>query len=364
MHGLQATAKGNVRPANAPPYETWFVDNDGQFDDADFYSRVGNIAIYDPCDEVARRREPAPPLSPPLVPLPPSGIWIKKVCTPAPFGGPIHCTITVTNSSGAMPEAPVTLWDAATILAGPGAGGAVTITAVVPDIAQWFCSPTPTANLSCTLAPEWLPPGASHSIDVTVDTAPLLAAGNHGFRNCAVLGAPWYGEACADGGTQLTIVKTAPAGVRAWRRLHVRHHHHQHRVDGVQRRRRAERQHVHGRRRSPPRADHGHRAAAGLRACPGRRAVLVHGAAYSCGRRCADVRHHGNDAHGRASRILGAQLHRRLGPGRAAAGTAARRPDPFQCQLRVGARRRAAAAQQPAAHEDRPARRKVLQGAG
>ncbi|MFA6139734.1 MAG: hypothetical protein WC684_03345 [Hyphomicrobium sp.] len=210
VHGLQATAKGNVRPANAPPYETWFVDNDGQFDDADFYSRVGDIAIYDPCDEVVAAT-PEPPLSPPLVPLPPSGIWIKKVCTPAPFGGPIHCTITVTNSSGSMPEAPVTLWDAATILAGPGAGGAVTVTAVVPDIAQWFCSPTPTANLSCTLAPEWLPPGASHSIDVTVDTAPLLAAGNHGFRNCAVLGAPWYGEACAEGGTQLTVVKTAPA---------------------------------------------------------------------------------------------------------------------------------------------------------
>ncbi len=87
----------------------------------------------------------------------------------------------------------------------------MTISAVVPDIPQWLCSPVPTANLSCTLAPELLPPGASHSIDVTVDTAPLLAAGNHGFRNCAVLGAPWYGEACAEGGTQLVVVKTAPA---------------------------------------------------------------------------------------------------------------------------------------------------------
>ena len=133
------------------------------------------------------------------------------MCTPAPFGGPIHCTITVTNSSGALPEAPVTIWDASTILAGPGAGGAVMIDAVAPDIAQWFCSPTPTANLSCTLAPDWLPPGSSHSIDVTVDTGPLLAAGNHGFRNCAMLAAPFVGEACAEGGTQLTVVKTAPA---------------------------------------------------------------------------------------------------------------------------------------------------------
>ena len=210
VHGLQATSKGNVRPANAPPYQTWFVDNDGQFDDADFYSRVGDIAIYDPCDELPVA-EVAPPLSPPPAPLPHAGVWISKVCTPAPFGGPIHCTITVTNGGSALPEDPITIWDAATILAGPGAGGAVTISAVVPDIPQWLCSPVPTANLSCTLAPELLPPGASHSIDVTVDTAPLLAAGNHGFRNCAALGAPWYGEACAEGGTQLVVVKTAPA---------------------------------------------------------------------------------------------------------------------------------------------------------
>jgi hypothetical protein len=214
VHGLQATSKTNVRPANAPPYETWFVDNDGQFDDADFYSRVGDIAIYDPCDAVAAA-EPLPPLSPTPIPTIPApggpGVWIDKVCTPAPFGGLIHCVITVTNSGSSLPEDPVTIWDAATILAGPGAGGAVMINAVAPDIPHWLCSPTPTANLSCTLAPELLPPGASHSIDVTIDTGPLLAGGDHGFRNCAVLGAPWYGEACAEGGTQLVVVKTAPA---------------------------------------------------------------------------------------------------------------------------------------------------------
>lgn len=210
VHGLQATGKGNVRPANEPPYETWFVDNDGQFEDADFYSRVGGIAIYAPCDEVVAA-EPAPPVSIPPVPLPHSGVWIDKVCTPAPFGGHITCRISVTNSGSALPDSPVTIWDAATILAGPGAGGAVTINAVAPDIPQWLCSPVPTANLSCTLAPELLPPGATHFVDVAIDTGPLLLAGNYGFRNCAVLGAPWYGEACAEGGTQLTIVKSAPA---------------------------------------------------------------------------------------------------------------------------------------------------------
>ena len=46
---------------------------------------------------------------------------------------------------------------------------------------------------------------------MTIDTGPLLAAGNHGFRNCAVLQWPAHGDACADGGASLVIVKTAPA---------------------------------------------------------------------------------------------------------------------------------------------------------
>jgi hypothetical protein len=210
VHGLQATDKGNIRPLNAPPLETWFVDNDGQFDDADLYSRIGDIAIYDPCDTPTVAK-PALPVSPEPVPPPQAGIWIKKICLPAPFGGPIHCIITVTNSSAAVPDAPVTIWDAASILSGPGEGFPVTISNVAPDIPQWLCSAVPTNNLSCMLPPALLPPGTSHFIDVTVDTAPLLAGGNHGFRNCAVLGAPWHGQACAEGGTQLTIVKTAPA---------------------------------------------------------------------------------------------------------------------------------------------------------
>ena len=90
VHGLQATAKGNVRPANAPPYETWFVDNDGQFDDADLYSRVGDIAIYDPCDEVCRRRagaaaEPAARAAPPVRRLDQQGVHAGAVRWPHPL---------------------------------------------------------------------------------------------------------------------------------------------------------------------------------------------------------------------------------------------------------------------------------------
>ncbi len=212
VHGLQGTGKGNILPANAPPYEAWFIDEDG-LDQADVYGEVGGIAIFEPCDTpaVAEPAEPVEPAPYPLPTPPGPGIWIKKQCAPAAFGGHIHCTITVTNSGDTLPDVPVTIFDAATILAGPGAGGAVIIAAAAPDVPQWVCSATPTPDLTCTLPPDLLPPGASHSVDVTVDTGPLLAAGNHGFRNCASLAAPWSGVACDEGGTNIVVIKTAPA---------------------------------------------------------------------------------------------------------------------------------------------------------
>src|SRR4029078_11169061 len=54
-------------------------------------------------------------------------------------------------------------------------------------------------------------PGASHVVDVTIDTAALVPAGNHGFHNCAFLQAPAHRIACADRAARLRIAKTAPA---------------------------------------------------------------------------------------------------------------------------------------------------------
>ena len=167
-------------------------------------SRSTLLAIAVDCRRPPSRQFPS--RRPPTV----RAVWIKKVCTPAPFGGLIHCVITVTNS-GSTPRS-----------AGHHLGcGNDPRRARRRRRSHDHCRrtrhpavvvhPTPTANLSCTLAPELLPPGASHSIDVTIDTGPLFLAGNHGFRNCAVLRAPWYGEACADGGRNLTVMKTAPA---------------------------------------------------------------------------------------------------------------------------------------------------------
>jgi hypothetical protein len=203
VHGLQGNNKSDIRPGNVPPYETWFVDDPGFFDDANVWGRIGSIAIYAPCDSKIAEA-PETPVTPIPYPMPTpvdGGIWIKKECLPSAFGGLIHCLITVTNSGDAILDALVSFFDAATILAGPGAGGAVTIVAAAPDVPQWVCSPTP--------APD--PPGSSHVVDVTIDTGPLAPAGNHGFHNCASLQAPAHGIACADGGTSLVIIKTAPA---------------------------------------------------------------------------------------------------------------------------------------------------------
>jgi uncharacterized repeat protein (TIGR01451 family) len=220
VHGLQGNDKSNVLPANVPPFESWFIDYDGLFVDSNVYGYVGDIAIFDPCDKrTLAESVPLPfplpvPYYPPLpeptpVPTEP-GIYIDKECFPGLFGTEIHCEITVTNVGETLSD-PIDLWDAATILEGPGAGGAVVIDAVIPDGPDWTCSPTPTPDLWCGLPPGALLPGETRGIEVVLDTGPLFAAGNFGFRNCAELEAPWFDIACDDGGTDITVTKTAPA---------------------------------------------------------------------------------------------------------------------------------------------------------
>ena len=85
------------------------------------------------------------------------------------------------------------------------------VTGVTPDGPDWFCSPTPTPDLWCSLPPDALDPGETRSIEVFLDTGPLFAAGSFGFLNCAELDAPWHDIACDEGGTDITVTKTAPA---------------------------------------------------------------------------------------------------------------------------------------------------------
>ena len=156
----------------------------------------------------SRRSRPIPPDTPPDLSEP--GIYIDKECFPGIFGGEIHCEITVTNVGETLSD-PIDLYDAATILSGPARAAAVIVTGVTPDGPDWICSPTPTPDLWCSLPPDALDPGETRSIEVFLDTGPLFAAGNFGFLNCAELEAPWHDVACDEGGTDITVTKTAPA---------------------------------------------------------------------------------------------------------------------------------------------------------
>ncbi|MGH1419727.1 MAG: hypothetical protein ACRBCJ_12780 [Hyphomicrobiaceae bacterium] len=232
VSGLQGASKVNIDPA-----QSWFVDLDGKKNSDDAFGEIGAIAFHMPyCGEdPSTRPEPIeypepelawPDLGPdspfpdddPSVGWPPigmPGLDITKVCQPSAFGGVISCTITVKNTGSWFFADPITVSDATTIAAGPGAGGAINVVSVTPDGAEWSCTPTPTINLTCGLLAEHLPPGASRAFTVDVDTSTMVANGNVGFTNCASLGAPYWGVACDNAGVDLTVKKTAEPGCGA-----------------------------------------------------------------------------------------------------------------------------------------------------
>jgi len=49
MHGLQLTAKALARPANQPPFGSWFFDFDSLFEDGEVRGHVGDVEVYRPC---------------------------------------------------------------------------------------------------------------------------------------------------------------------------------------------------------------------------------------------------------------------------------------------------------------------------
>ena len=216
VHGLQGVYKARVRPENEPPYESWFTDFDGRYEDAESYGLVGDLAIYAPCDSPAGSRPQGAPLVTPEIigeepPLDEPGLVIDKRCHAGAIGGKIRCTITVRNTGSSLPSEPVKIADVTKILAGPGAGGLVPVVAVATPFPAIACAATPTPDFWCTVPPELLPPGDVVGIDVWVDTHDLALAGNLGFRNCAVLKHPeGFGKACAEGGTDIVVEKIGP----------------------------------------------------------------------------------------------------------------------------------------------------------
>jgi hypothetical protein len=96
VHGLQITATVLVRPANEPPFGSWFVDFDNYFDDAEVEGHVGDVEVWHPCEGRAGYYEEIPgggwepPYYPPYFPPPPPDTppcidvdAVEYFCTPA-----------------------------------------------------------------------------------------------------------------------------------------------------------------------------------------------------------------------------------------------------------------------------------------
>ncbi len=222
VHGLQGNYKSQVRPANEPPFQTWFTDYDNQFSDQDAFGHIGDVAIYSPCDAVNERpyrgydaRADYDDYAPRLIyeepPVDRPDLILNKTCVPGAIGSKIRCTITVTNTGSEIPIEDVSVRDVTKIMFGPASGTVVPIDGFVPANPDVRCDNVPTTDFGCQIPSQLLPPGASTGFDVFIDTRDLASNGNLGFRNCASMNHPnGWGRACAEGGTDIVVEKTGP----------------------------------------------------------------------------------------------------------------------------------------------------------
>ncbi|MGE0053184.1 MAG: hypothetical protein AB7S74_03145 [Hyphomicrobium sp.] len=214
VHGLQGVYKSRVRPENEPPYESWFVDYDGRYEDAQAYGHIGDVAILAPCD-YKTRESGAPLVTEKVIGIDPPeddpGIIIEKHCLEGPAGAKIRCVIEVRNISDEPAEEDFKITDVTRILAGPDAGALVPIADFEVPIPEIMCASAPDGEFACIIPAALLAPGDSIEIVVWVDTHDLVLEGNFGIRNCASLKHPAGNfMACAEGGAGIVVEKFGP----------------------------------------------------------------------------------------------------------------------------------------------------------
>ncbi|MER9895025.1 hypothetical protein NKJ40_23580 [Mesorhizobium sp. M0119] len=94
VHGVQITPTALVKPANVPPFGSWFVDFDTYFEDPEVEGHVGDVEVWRPCEGRAGYYEQVPggylpPFYPPDFPPPgnlPLCLDVEDVryfCTPS-----------------------------------------------------------------------------------------------------------------------------------------------------------------------------------------------------------------------------------------------------------------------------------------
>lgn len=182
VDGLQGNDASLVKPANAPPFSSYFTDYDGNFDHPERQGWMGDVEIYQPCDGAQGYLgypgyQPPPFYFPPGYEPPPSGsfnLTLDKeatpgLCLPGGLGWLCSYTIRVTNTGSVPYWGPVTVRDWMP-MAVPGA--LVRFDFQPP----WLCAELGAFNYECTLPGAFLWPGDSVDLFVTVEQ-PLAAIG-------------------------------------------------------------------------------------------------------------------------------------------------------------------------------------------
>ena len=175
VHGLQGNDRDLVRPANDPPFNSYFTDYDGQFEDPADQGHMGDVEIWQPCESGQGFGVYAPSYVPPYfpppdyTPPPPStfNLTLDKeaephLCLPGGQGWLCSYTIRVTNTGSTNYWGPITVDD---WLPGLPAGAVMSVAPQPP----WLCGPVGAAEYDCTYPPVFLFPGESVDLYVTID---------------------------------------------------------------------------------------------------------------------------------------------------------------------------------------------------
>jgi len=203
VHGLQGNNISLVRPFNAPPWSSWFVDYKGQPAVESDAGHVGDVAVYRNCS--GGRAEsfpgwyPIPEWYPPEGWIPP--VWwprtpdleLEKIadkCVPEPgVPGSVLCdyTIVVSNVGAADFVGHLNVSDnpPATAVFVPPAGGSI----------PWNCAQPGGAGtpIDCQSANvETLHPGEAETLEITIQVTP--AATDTHIENCAILDEDFHGD--------------------------------------------------------------------------------------------------------------------------------------------------------------------------
>ncbi|GBE43617.1 putative peptidoglycan binding domain protein [bacterium BMS3Bbin10] len=172
VHGLQGNALSLVRPANVPPWETYFVDYDSQFDDPQAAGHVGDVEIAREC---GRKRTDVMDLRI-LKRAKPERCTVGNQC---PFGVEIENTGTKTYSG------PLVIQDIAH-------NGAQLI-GHSPPPPGWDCREVfpGTGVYECSNPGVTLKPGQKTSLELLFQMPPWWV--RHVYDNCAELRIPGAG---------------------------------------------------------------------------------------------------------------------------------------------------------------------------